>query len=100
MSMGFCHFPRALLHFRRFHAKWGRGGSSFFPKAPSGAKKGAAALSGNSFRDDAGSPPYWVSNRMPRVLGPQWQAMVQLAVVTWISFKSITSSTAWRTSST
>lgn len=43
---------------------------------------------------------YSVSNKIPKVLGPQWEAMVQLAVVTWISLKSITSNTAWRTNST
>lgn len=37
---------------------------------------------------------YSVSNKIPKVLGPQWEAMVQLAVVTWISLKSITSNTA------
>ena len=41
-----------------------------------------------------------VSKRIPRVLGPQWQAMVQLALVVWISLNSMVSSTVWRTSST
>ena len=43
---------------------------------------------------------YSVSNRMPRVLGPQWEAMVQLAVVMCTSLKSMTSWTVLRTSST
>ena len=42
---------------------------------------------------------YFVSNNIPSVLGPQWQEIVQLAFVTWISLNVIVSSTVFFTRS-
>ena len=81
------HFTRER---RRTENEWGPPPQRAKKRPP--VQAAVAKLSQLSF--------YSVSNKIPKVLGPQWEAMVQLAVVTWISLKSITSNTAWRTNST
>lgn len=82
MSMGFPVFSPGFL-FSAFLAKFGHEQKKYGPK------RGRMAGASHS-----------VSKRIPRVLGPQWQAMVQLALVVWISLNFMVSSTVWRTSST